>query len=272
MSIRHIRRAEPGDYPAYARLFPQMETGDPVPGVEHYQRNVMPQTQVWEEDGYVVGLVLAELLSDTGYIRHVIVDPQARGRGIGRALMLAAARTVRAAGLRRWALNVKPNNAPAVGLYRSLGMTRAYGSATVRMDWSIGDRLPPATDVTVEVAEPPSFAKIEIALGLPAGLLRLRHPDCRMLVARRGTEIVGVAAFDPHHPGAYPFRALDVPTAAALLRAAHPFADPDHDYTQLVFEDAPALVAAFVAAGARIHFEFDHYTGPVPDPTTGPPV
>lgn len=274
MSIRNLRSATPDDYEAYARLFPEMDLSDPVPGPDHYEANVMPEAAVWEEDGRVVGFLLTQILANAGYVRHVIVDPEARGRGIGRALMHAAAERLRRAGLTRWALNVKPDNPPAVELYRSLGMTRVHSSASYRMEWSVTERLPASpADVDVTAAAPGTYAPIESQLGLSAGLLKLHNPDCRILVAHRDDTPIGVASFNPRHPGAYPFRAPDVPVAAALLRACRPFADAQAPYVQLVFEDQAYLEPGFEAAGATLHLRFDHYAGPLPPPGSGgPPV
>ncbi|KUL35212.1 acetyltransferase [Streptomyces sp. NRRL F-4489] len=56
-----------------------------------------------------------------GYAMDVRVAPEYRGAGHGRSLMLVAERETLAAGRASLALNVSPDNAPALGLYRSLG-------------------------------------------------------------------------------------------------------------------------------------------------------
>lgn len=62
-----------------------------------------------------------------GYVRDVRVAPEHRGAGHGRSLMLVAERETLAAGRGSLALNVAADNAPALGLYRSLGYrTTAY--------------------------------------------------------------------------------------------------------------------------------------------------
>ncbi|MCK7627895.1 GNAT family N-acetyltransferase [Streptomyces sp. RS10V-4] len=62
-----------------------------------------------------------------GYVRDVRVAPGRRGEGHGRSLMLVAERETLAAGRTSLALNVYPDNAPALGLCRSLGYrTSAY--------------------------------------------------------------------------------------------------------------------------------------------------
>jgi mycothiol synthase len=52
------------------------------------------------------------------------VDPAARGRGLGRALVLAGLRHLRAEGLPAVLLYVDAGNTSAVALYQSLGFTR----------------------------------------------------------------------------------------------------------------------------------------------------
>ena len=54
-------------------------------------------------------------------IHDVSVDPPCRGRGIGRALFARVEEEARAIGAAKVTLEVLSNNAPAQGLYRSLG-------------------------------------------------------------------------------------------------------------------------------------------------------
>ncbi len=57
-------------------------------------------------------------------IRMLAVDPAAQGLGVGRALALACIERARAEGRTGVALYVRPDNAPAHGLYTSLGFER----------------------------------------------------------------------------------------------------------------------------------------------------
>jgi ribosomal protein S18 acetylase RimI-like enzyme len=56
-----------------------------------------------------------------GFVDLVVVDPDARGRGLGEVLMLAAMRRLAERGVTTFELGVAGGNAPAVGLYRKLG-------------------------------------------------------------------------------------------------------------------------------------------------------
>jgi ribosomal protein S18 acetylase RimI-like enzyme len=57
------------------------------------------------------------------------VEAAWRGRGIGRALLMALAERARGAGIEALSLSVDANNAPAVALYQSMGFRTAGGDA-----------------------------------------------------------------------------------------------------------------------------------------------
>lgn len=100
----------------YAALFPG---GVPVEG---------SHVLAAEDDGIRVGhLWLAEQGRDwspgTAFVYDVEVAASSRGKGYGRAIMLAAEVLARSLGARELALNVFGGNAVAIGLYTSLGYT-----------------------------------------------------------------------------------------------------------------------------------------------------
>jgi len=64
-------------------------------------------------------------------VRALGVAPQAQGRGVGRALMLAVIDRARAAGARRLLLSTQPGMEAAQALYLSLGFARLP-----ELDWS----------------------------------------------------------------------------------------------------------------------------------------
>lgn len=127
-----IRDAEPGDYDAYARLLPELGTGDPVPSRERFA-DLCDRMLVATGDGAVVGYALFELLADVGYVRNLVSDRARRREGIGAALLEAMRARFVAAGARTWCLNVRPGNHAAIALYRRFGFTAAYGSYMLRV-------------------------------------------------------------------------------------------------------------------------------------------
>ena len=108
-----------GDYPGCRRLMADI-AGQPsfVPGATWLiTRRTLPD-DVFADCGTIQGLAASAAL---GAIQNVGVAPDARGLGIGRALVLKALHGFRAAGMRRVYLEVTAGNAPAVELYRSVG-------------------------------------------------------------------------------------------------------------------------------------------------------
>lgn len=81
-------------------------------------------TFVAVEEGRDIGLVRVgphDSLSDAGLLLSMWVAPEARGRGVGVALIDAVANCARSAGLLRLVLGVDLDNAHALALYRRAG-------------------------------------------------------------------------------------------------------------------------------------------------------
>ncbi|MEM6989030.1 MAG: GNAT family N-acetyltransferase [Myxococcota bacterium] len=268
-----IRPATAADYRAFVRLFGHLETGDDIPLPKVWRDELGPQSMVCIEDGETVGYVYCQVLDGVGFVRHVALDPAYRGRGLGRALMHAAADRMRDAGVEQWRLNVKPDNAQALRLYEGLGMSVLFASVAMRMDWEIIDALPKAEPaVRVQPVEPADDGAVESALEIPGGLLarHRRRAHARILVARDGEEIVGAAVFRPDFPGAYPYRANTAAVTRALMEAMRPHADPSKTFMQLVLEDAAEVADALERAGARRHMEILQLGGALPDRSAPP--
>jgi mycothiol synthase len=71
----------------------------------------------------LAGVVLCERWDDgVGYVDQLAVTGRARGRGLGRGLLLHGLAALRAAGLERGELSVQGENASATALYESVGM------------------------------------------------------------------------------------------------------------------------------------------------------
>jgi ribosomal-protein-alanine N-acetyltransferase len=67
---------------------------------------------------------VARTAGDEAEVLDVAVDPVARGRGIGRALLADALRGLGKGGARRAYLEVRESNTVALRLYESLGFRR----------------------------------------------------------------------------------------------------------------------------------------------------
>jgi GNAT superfamily N-acetyltransferase len=261
-----LRQATAGDYEAFVQLFPELRVDDPIPSRESWTANLMPGTTVVERDGRVVGYSYCQLLAESAYVRNVVVAPWARRSGVGRALMERIRDEARSRGLQLWELNVMPDNLPAIRLYRSFGLTERYRSLSLRLPWSLLDRLPPAaTGTSGRLLDPPRDALIERTFGLPAGLVAVartsdRHVLLELVDEPSGTPR-GYARFSPHFPGAFPFRLADPSLARLLLEQMRRYALPELDYTEVVVEDDDPLARLLVDAGAELRHEVLHYVG-----------
>ncbi len=256
-----IRAAEADDYPAFAALFPELESGDPTPKLQKWSDEIAPQTVLAVVGQEVLGYLFYQRLHDDIYVRHLVVAPGARRAGAGRALLgWLRAHKGRA---RRWRLNVKPGNVPAVALYRSVGMEVAHWSLALRLSFEQWSTFPePARGVVSGLLDPELDAAAERALGLPEGQVAHARASRRVVVGViDGAEVVGLALFDPGFPGAFPFRARTPAHARALAEGTRPHVREDD--LQFVVEGDEALRAASLAAGAVIRMETWHMEGPI---------
>jgi GNAT superfamily N-acetyltransferase len=250
------------------RLFPELGIDDPIPGRDAWATGYVPFTLIAHDGADGLGFAFTQEYADTGYVRNVVVAAEARRRGVGRALMAATARHLRAAGKSRWRLNVGPRNVAAIALYESLGMRTLYASRAVRLPWAAADTLPTSGDVVEELA-PARDAELEALFDLPRGQLGAQRGTGRVvLAARAGARLRGVAVFAPAFPGAFPFRALERGAARPLIEAMHARV-ADRPHVNLVIDDDEALVSFLVTAGGEVRGEFLHLTGTLP--LTGAP-
>jgi len=89
---------------------------------------------VLEIDGVLAGTVMAGYEGHRGWINYLAVDPTARRRGLGRALMAEAERLLRACGCPKINLQIRRENREAVAFYERIG----FGEDAVI---SLGKRL-----------------------------------------------------------------------------------------------------------------------------------
>jgi GNAT superfamily N-acetyltransferase len=260
------------DHSTFLRLFAELGVDDPPPDLDRFLGLAPSSFFAEDEAGAIVGYTHYELLETEGYVRHVVVAPGARGRGVGRSLMDEVARRFRAGGCTQWRLNVKAHNVPARRLYASCGMAEAYRTRVVRITWEHLGALPASERPARELGGR-EHATYEDAVGIPRKLLA--NLGQRGFVAL-GTDDpsgapVGAAAFDPRFPGAFPFRARSLAAARALLDAAlarrvriddaeRPWRDAG---VQVVAEDSDLVADALVAAGGAEVMATLHYLGPL---------
>ncbi len=76
---------------------------------------------VAEQDGRIVGSVMAGYEGHRGWINYLGVAPAHQRTGLGRRLMAEAERLLRAAGCPKINLQVRPDNPAAVTFYKRLG-------------------------------------------------------------------------------------------------------------------------------------------------------
>lgn len=129
-----IRTARPEDEEALSRLdhaswsYRHAVTPRPAPDAPFFRETGRPEDHlVAELDGRVVGYVRLGYptpLDTNRHVRHIrglAVAEEARGRGVGRALLRAAVEEARANGFRRISLRVLGHNTAARKLYESEG-------------------------------------------------------------------------------------------------------------------------------------------------------
>ena len=117
-----IRAATEADNPALAALHS-------VGFEEHWSAGAMQDLQampgafalIAEEDGAPRGFVLARSVAGEAEILSIGVHPVVRGRGLGRALLTAAAARAASMAATTLFLEVAVDNRPALGLYTALG-------------------------------------------------------------------------------------------------------------------------------------------------------
>jgi GNAT superfamily N-acetyltransferase len=265
-----IRHARNDDYEAFTKLFPELRIDDPMPSREKWIAELVPTTFVAEHAGEVIGYAWYQSFTDEGIVRNLVVAPRMQGHGVGRALMLEVARALQGLGLGRWALNVKPDNAPALALYGKLGFAQTFRSLVLRFGWPLVDTLPNRADLAVVQLEPEEDARAEVDQRLPRGSLA-RHRSMvgrRVLGVAEGARITGVAVFVPALPGAHPFRADDLAVARGLLEGLRPAVSAP--VVNVVLEGQPALAEGLVRLGAVVRHEIAHLEGALPCEVASP--
>jgi ribosomal protein S18 acetylase RimI-like enzyme len=118
----HLRAATSDDKPDLSRLL-TAAFGSPPSDLVSQLRQGSGRTLVVEHQDVVVGTVRFSRDDETAGVYGFAVDPDWRGRGIGRDALRRVCRDLRADGVRRIGLEVAVENDNALRLYTSLGFT-----------------------------------------------------------------------------------------------------------------------------------------------------
>ena len=85
------------------------------------EQNQVARCWVGREGGRIVGYICLWDVADELHVTNVAVHPDARRRGVARALLESVFAHARAAGSRMVLLEVRPSNTEAIALYDSFG-------------------------------------------------------------------------------------------------------------------------------------------------------
>lgn len=269
----NIRRATQADYADVVRWMVELAVDDAPPTLERWRSQYMAGTIIAElaeplssRARRPVGYAFYQLNDEDVYVRNVVTGPAFRRRGVGRALMKSMAERARDEGATTWRLNVRPDNAPAVGLYEAFGMRKAHSSAALRLDFEVCARLRAARTVQRVMSEV-EWAALEAQQRLASGMIARRAEHGDLVLATFAPDHAhaprSCAVFDPVFPGAFIFKPADQEDAEALLRSmlANCPTTSGPGFLQVVVENNEALIAHLLERGARVQMRFAHYQG-----------
>ncbi len=261
-----IRAGRPTDHGTFLELFQELEVPDPLPTRETFEASILPGLFFLCEGERVVGYGHGQPIGPSWHVMHVVTARGARGRGVGAAIMAEHARRARGAARARWHLNVKRDNPTAIRLYQRSGMSIAFASWAMIIDWADVAHLPDSPPGTPSVLAPEQDEAFERALGLGAGEIAAQRarPGRVVVGVRAGDQATAWASFVPAFPGAMPFRPIDARYTRALFEAMRPHARPEHAHVRMFVERDEAVARACEAAGGRVLVELYRMEGDVP--------
>jgi len=145
-----IRPAVPADLPLiaaliraladYEKLADEVRFDEEVLGEKLFGPRPYAEVLIGEVDGMAQGFALffhnfSTFEGRPGiYLEDLFVQPEARGSGLGKALLAKLAELAVARGCARLEWSVLDWNAPAIGFYQSLGARAMDGWTIMRMD------------------------------------------------------------------------------------------------------------------------------------------
>ncbi len=131
MQVSEVTEVTDGLMDAFVRLIPQLSSSNPPPSREEVAEMVASEASIVfaaEHEGVIVGtLTLVLFRIPTGvraWIEDVVVDGDARGLGVGRALNEAALDRAREAGATTVDLTSRPSREAANRLYQRIGFVQ----------------------------------------------------------------------------------------------------------------------------------------------------
>jgi predicted N-acetyltransferase YhbS len=170
-----------------------------------------------------VGMVTTTCFGPSGWIGNLIVEPDCRSRGIGRALMEHGLEHLRGRGTTTIRLDGDP---PGIPLYRTLGFTDEYESCRLTRPGS-GDRFSP-DDPAAETMSAGDLDEVAVLDATIVGENRRRFLDLKIPAAelalvrrRRGSIVASLLASQTNRGFRIgPCVALDPADARCLIAAA----------------------------------------------------
>jgi ribosomal protein S18 acetylase RimI-like enzyme len=94
---------------------------DPAADIALARRGPHSTILIGRDNGAIVATAMVGHDGHRGWVYYVAADPQLRGKGYGRAIMNAAEDWLRAAGIAKLQLLVRPENSGVAAFYQSIG-------------------------------------------------------------------------------------------------------------------------------------------------------
>lgn len=246
-------------------MFPELGLDEAPASAARFAAELLPDLQVIALGERVVGLIWACPRGALLHVVYVITEPAARGRGLGRRLMAAAAARGRARGFTAWTLNVGRENTVARALYASLGLRAQLDCAVLRLPWAAVEGLPASAPGLVCGPLPPGLRAAPLLMSARAGLAELcALPGRAWWLADRGPRPVGRAGFAAGAPQSGVFRTTEPGAARALLLALRGLGTPKTPTITLMLTGDLELELALLRAGAALSMQTIRLEGPLP--------
>jgi ribosomal protein S18 acetylase RimI-like enzyme len=246
------RDARREDYAAFTAFWRELAIDQPPPSGDMWDAHLRPTTLFLEDEDRVLAAYACIFpQGPRGDVRQIVVAPAFRGRGVGRQLMAAVRRRLLAAGCRDWRLEVRADNAPAIALYRAMGMEVLRDIYSLRITLANAVAFARPGDVA-EVAAVEEAA-LERSYDYGVGMLRRwRDLGRDTVIWRIGERALARmwSDFLPDGSLVIPFHATTREDTAALVAAMLARRQPA--WFEIVTMDVAAR-EALLAAGAVVH-------------------